>query len=245
MGVFFTIMEGFGSFGFSDKSSAVRKKRSNTSRRPRNDSQIPSDYRDISSLSSTPPSDNVSKVSSDENNDYGSVSHKKEVNLNLCSKRALPINLTEVESGRNDFGFGESDDASVDGSFRGSTEQIHSVVDSKRHSEGVLAPADWKGTSKMGHFGVVSDGLENENKVKKVKLKVGGVIRTIHAKSISDGASGVGSSSTKASRVSDVPRPRQKSNGQVSRNINLFSKIVESASIICNTVWLVSMVLRN
>ena len=67
----------------------------------------------------------------------------------------------------------------------------------------------------MGHFGVVSDGLENENKVKKVKIKVGGVIRTINAKSISDGAPGVGSSATKASRVSDAARLQQKLIGQV------------------------------
>jgi hypothetical protein len=212
-------MEGFGSFGFSDKSSAVRKKRSNTSRRPRNDSQHPSDYQDISPLSSTPPSDNVSKVSSDENNDYVSVSRKKEINLNLCSTRALSINIAEAESGQNmikneDGGFGESDEASNNGSFRGSNEHIHGGVESKRHSEGVLAPADWKGTSKVGPFGVVSDGLENENKVKKVKLKVCGVTRTIHAKSISDGASGVGSSATKASHISDATRLQPKLIGQ-------------------------------
>ncbi|KAF5454189.1 hypothetical protein F2P56_023872 [Juglans regia] len=209
-------MEGFGSFGFSDKNSAVRKKRSNTSHRPRNDSQMPSDYHDISSLSSTPPSDNVSKVSSGENNGYASISHKKEVNLNSCSTRPLSINIAEVESGRNGDGggFGESDEGSFNGSFRGSNEQVHSVVDSKGHSEGVLAPADWKGTSKMGLIGAVSDGLEYENKVKKVKLKVGGVTRTIHAKSISDGASGVGSHSTKASRISDAPSLRPKLIGQ-------------------------------
>ena len=188
----FANMEGFGSFGLSDKSSAVRKKRSNASRRLRNDSLLPSDYHDVSPLSSTPPSDNVSKVSSDENNEYGSVSRKKELNLNQCTARASSVNIGEAESGQNmikneDGGFGESDEASNNGSFRGSNEHIHSGVESKRHSEGVLAPADWKGKSKVGHFGVVSDGLENENKVKKVKLKVGGVIRTINAKSISDG----------------------------------------------------------
>ncbi|KAG7969411.1 hypothetical protein I3843_07G029700 [Carya illinoinensis] len=197
-------MEGFGSFGVSDKNSAVRKKRSNTSHRPRNDSQMPSDYRDISSLSSG------------ENNGYASFSHKKEINLNQCSTRPLSINIAEVESCRNEDGggFGESDEGSFNGSFRGSNEQVHSVVDSKRHSEGVLAPADWKGTSKMGLIGAVSDGLEYENKVKKVKIKVGGATRTIHAKSISDGASGVGSYSTKASRISDAPSLRPKLIGQ-------------------------------
>uniref|UniRef100_A0A2P2IPX7 INO80 complex subunit B-like conserved region domain-containing protein n=2 Tax=Rhizophora mucronata TaxID=61149 RepID=A0A2P2IPX7_RHIMU len=154
-------MEGF---GFSDASSAVRKKRSNTSRRPRNDSQIPSDYHDISSLSSTPPSD---------------------------------TNVLKYEDG----GFADSDEASNNGSFRGSTEQRHSRLGSTRCSEGVLAPANWRNTGSSARFGVATDGTGNENKVKKVKLKVGGMIRTINA--TSDGASAVGSSSTKSSRYPD------------------------------------------
>ncbi|CAN0897261.1 hypothetical protein LINGRAHAP2_LOCUS19018 [Linum grandiflorum] len=149
-------MEGF---GFSDASSAVRKKRSSTSRRPRPESQLPSDPYDVSSLSSTPPSDN---------------------------------NTLKADDG----GFVESDEASNNsGSFRGSNnDQRHSVADSRRCSEGVLAPANWKNTADAA-----SDGAANGNKVKKVKLKVGGVTRTINANSPSDGASGVGPSSTKSS----------------------------------------------
>ncbi|KAH7542953.1 hypothetical protein FEM48_Zijuj02G0130100 [Ziziphus jujuba var. spinosa] len=210
-----TAMEGYGSLGFSDVNSAVRKKRSNTFRRPRNDSQVPLDYRDISSLSSTPPSDDSSKGSSDDNNDFGSVSQRKEINLNQCGSRASFSNLAESESAKNvikneDGGFADSDEASNDGSFRGSNEQRNSGVDSRRSSKGVLAPANWKSTSKVGHSEVASDGLDNENKVKKVKLKVGGVTRTIQAKTISDGASAVGSSTTKSSHISGSPRPRQK-----------------------------------
>jgi INO80 complex subunit B len=77
-------------------------------------------------------------------------------------------------------------------------------------SQGVLAPANWKSTSSsLGHVGGFSDGVGNESKVKKVKLKVGGITRTITAKSASDGASAVavGSSSSKSSRF---PDPRQK-----------------------------------
>lgn len=202
--------------GFSDVNSAVRKKRSNTFRRPRNDSQVPLDYHDISSLSSTPPSDDLSKGSSDDNNDFGSISQKKEINLNECSTRASFSNVAEYESAKNvikneDGGFADSDEASNSGSFRGSNEQRNIGVDSGRSSKGVLAPANWKSTSKVGrHTEVVSDGLDNENKVKKVKLKVGGVTRTIQAKTISDGASAVGSSTTKSSRISDGPRPPQK-----------------------------------
>lgn len=210
-----TDMEDFGSLGLSDVSSAVRKKRSNTFRRPRNDSQLPLDYRDISSLSSTPPSDDISKGSSDDNNDCGPISRKREINLNQCSGGVSCSNIAESESAKNvikieDGGFAESDEASNNGSFRGSNEQRHGGVDSRRCSKGLLAPANWKSTSEVGHFEVVSDGLDNENKVKKVKLKVGGVTRTIQAKTISDGASAVGSSTTKYSRISDVPRPWQK-----------------------------------
>ncbi|KAJ6876616.1 hypothetical protein NC651_029575 [Populus alba x Populus x berolinensis] len=163
---FVLFMEGF---GFSDSNSAVRKKRSNTSRRPRNDSHTPSDYIDVSSLSSTPPSE---------------------------------TNMMKNEDG----GLGESDEASNNCSFRGSNEQRHSGVDSRRSSEGVLAPANWKSTTSSGHVGGFSDGVGNESKV-KVKLKVGGITRTINAKSASDGASAVGSSSSKSSRF---PDPRQK-----------------------------------
>ncbi|KDP23390.1 hypothetical protein JCGZ_23223 [Jatropha curcas] len=169
-------MEGF---GFSDASSAVRKRRSSTFRRPRNESQPPSDYQDISSLSSTSPSDS-------------------ELHLLIMDSESAQ-NTMKPEDGV----FAESDEASNNGSFRGSNEQRHSGVDSRRCSEGVLAPANWKNSSNLGQCKAVSDGVGNENKVKKVKLKVGGITRTINAKSASDGASAVGSSSTRSSRFQD------------------------------------------
>ncbi|KAF4354006.1 hypothetical protein G4B88_011169 [Cannabis sativa] len=203
-------MEGFGGLGVSDGNSAVRKKRSNASRRPRNESAMPLDYREHSSLS------DGSKGSSDEDNGYGAVTRKKEMNLNLCSSRASFFNNAESESSKNvikneDGGLLDSDEASNNGSFRGSSnEQKHNGIDSKRCSKGVLAPANWTSSTNVGHFESISDDLDNENKVKKVKLKVCGVTRTIHANSISDGASAVGSSTTKSSHVSYAPRPRQK-----------------------------------
>ncbi|KAJ8771841.1 hypothetical protein K2173_027018 [Erythroxylum novogranatense] len=156
-------------FGFSEARSAIRKKRSNTSRRPRSDSQQPSDYYDISSLSSTPPSD---------------------------------TNIVKHEEGL----FGESDEASNNGSFRGSNDQRHSRQDSRRCSEGVLAPANWKSSGGSVHSGVCPDGVGCETKVKKVTLKVGGITRTttINPKSTSDGASAAGSSSTRSSHYPDL-----------------------------------------
>lgn len=208
-------MKGLGGLGLSDVNSAIRKPRSNASRRPRNDSQVLLDYQDNSSLSSTPPLDDVNKGSNDVKYEYNSISPQKEIDLNICSSKASFFNEVESESVKNvvsnvDGEFADSDEASNNCSFRGSNEQRHSGVNYKTHSESAIAPANWKSVSEVGHGDVPLDALDNENKVKKVKLKVGGVTHTVHAKSISDGASVVGSSTTKSSRISDAPRPRRK-----------------------------------
>ncbi|KAJ4956664.1 hypothetical protein NE237_013447 [Protea cynaroides] len=240
-GFTFSPMEGFSGSSFDGVGSTVRKKRSNTFRRPRPDSQSLPDTRDHSPLSSTPPSDDVSKVSSDENTGYDGSSQKKEFSLNQYASRMPSSGRTDGETApkkiRKDEGaFGEYDIFYGNGSSKGSNDNGRSGSDSKRCSEGVLAPANWKSTNKVkesselqsrktdghigsgksgesrnsGQSGVGSDGIGNESKLKKVKLKVGGVTRTIHAKSTSDVASGGGSSSMKSSRSSDVPRPRQR-----------------------------------
>ena len=194
-------MEDFGGTRFDGLSNAVRKKRSLTSRRPRPDSQPVPDGHDLSPLSSTPPSDDVSRVSSEENaeDDKSSKISRRDGGFNVFYNN---------EPGR-------------------------SGLHNKRCSEGVLAPANWKGSSKskdsleselgnadlysgsnpdslsLGQFGISQDGLGNENRVKKVKLKVGGVTRTIQANSASNSASGSGSTA-KSSRSSDASRPCQK-----------------------------------
>lgn len=199
-------MEAFRGFGFSSISNNIKRKRSSTSRRPRTDSQP---FPDISSLSSTPPS-------SDENTGFGTHSWKKELNLNQCSSRASFSSFCEAEIARKitktvDGGYVESNEAGAGGSSR-----------DVRCSEGVLAPANWKSvnqisgrtncTSNSAQPASVSDGQGNENKLKKVKLKVGGVTRTIHAQATPDGVDGnsVGGSSTNLSNISDAPRPRRK-----------------------------------
>lgn len=112
-------------------------------------------------------------------------------------------------------GSGESDEASDNGSFLGSIEQRHSGDNPKRHSEGVLAPANWRSTNNVGHSGTASDGLGTETKVKKVKLKVGSITRTINTKSIPDATGGAGSPSAKSYHYSDASRQRQKFSFQV------------------------------
>ena len=199
-------MESFGHLRFGDTSKTVTKKRSNSTRRPRYDSQQFPD-RDNSSLSSTPPSDSVSKASSDDNTGrHGTNPRKKELYLNQGSSRASSTNLTEAETVTNteDAGFGEFSEARV---------QSCSGIDSKRSSEGsrnAQLNRRVSGNYSSRQSGVFSEAPHNGNKLKKVKLKLGGVTRTINPISTYDGASVGGSSSTKSSRSSDAPRPRQK-----------------------------------
>ena len=220
-------MEDLGGTRFDGLSHAVRRKRSRTSRRPRPDSQPVSEGHELSPLSSTPPSEDAGKASSDEIAGYDTNSKRKEFNLNHCVSQASSAAGAEDDKSHRK--------SKKDGGFHAfySNEPGRSGLYNKRCSEGVLAPANWKGSSKskdsfesesrnadmyggrnpeslsLGQFGVTQDGLGNENRVKKVKLKVGGVTRTIQANSSSNGASGSGST-TKSSRSSDASRPRQK-----------------------------------
>ncbi|KAK6286023.1 hypothetical protein POUND7_012202 [Theobroma cacao] len=204
-------MEEFSGTRFDGMNNAVRKKRTQTSRRPRPDSQSFAESQDHSPLSSTPPSDDVSKVSSDENAGGDANSKRKEFNLNQCVWISPAVGVEGEKTNKR---------KKEDGGFNAfyNNEPGRSGSNNKRSSEGVLAPANWKSTSKAkewsvsesrnvdiyggrnGEFqssvqGAVIDG--NESKVKKVKLKVGGITRTIHANSAANGMPGSGSSTRK------------------------------------------------
>lgn len=206
---------------FDGIGNAVRKKRSQTSRRPKADSQQFADRRDHSSLSTTPPSDDASRASSEENVD--SNSRRKEFNLNQCVSRVS--SAPRAESGKVRI---RNNGAGVFNTFY-SNDRGQSAINNKPSSEGMLAPANWKSTSKVKecldsdsrsvniytgkngeHLGAVLDAVGNENKVKKVKLKVGGVTRTIHANSSTNDAS-----SMKNPRSLDTSKTRQKQSLQV------------------------------
>ncbi|GMH20905.1 hypothetical protein Nepgr_022747 [Nepenthes gracilis] len=181
-------------------SSTVRKKRSHTFRRPRPESRSFPESRDVSSLSSTPPCDDVSKASSDENIGADNGSSRKEINLNQCAAECeKPNKRSKKEDVRLDVLYANSES-------RDSTKSNRGGLTHKRSSEGVLAPANWKNRSRVKESsesqlrtGLSHDGLGNENKVKKVTLKVGGVTRTIDA-----------NSSGKSSRSSEIVLPQQK-----------------------------------
>ncbi|KAK4739387.1 hypothetical protein R3W88_003084 [Solanum pinnatisectum] len=191
-------MENFSGFGLGN---TFRKQRTDLYRRPQKESQLNLDCRDNSSISSTPPSDSLSKASSCDNADYGNIS------------RTSYSNLSEAEAAgglgaeRGNSGYSCSSD----------TEQKDGQIDMSRFSEADLTTSrveDPKSGTVMcsdhsGLPGVVSDGAGNDTKVKKVKLKVGGVTRTIHT-------SVAGSSSTKSSSSSDAPQtwqPKQNTGG--------------------------------
>ncbi|XVF72752.1 hypothetical protein PTKIN_Ptkin12aG0145600 [Pterospermum kingtungense] len=224
-------MEEFSGTRFDGVNNAVRKKRSQTSRRPRPDSLSMAESQDHSPLSSTPPSDDVSKVSSDENAGGDAISKRKEFNVNQHVPRISPAVGVEVEKAHKR--------KKEDGGFNAfyNNESGRSGSSSKRSSEGVLAPANWKTTSKekewselesrnVDIYGGCNEEIHssvqgavidvNESKVKKVKLKVGGVTRTIHANSTANGLAGNGSSTRKNNHqgsTDDGHSPQDKKSG--------------------------------
>ncbi|CAA6664285.1 unnamed protein product [Spirodela intermedia] len=174
-------MDEFGVSGFNGVAAVAKRRRSTTSRRPRLDSQALLDGRDPSPPSTTPSSENASKNSTDGSSSHDTGFRRKEVNLN---------SLRPGSSGSN----------------------------APRSSEGVLAPASWKNIARNregppldGHVAGGKSSTEAQavdrsesapggvmkNRVRKVKLKVGGVTRTIHAKSNGDSSFEGGSSSSK------------------------------------------------
>ncbi|KAJ6334388.1 hypothetical protein OIU76_008130 [Salix suchowensis] len=197
-------MEVLGLSQFDTMGSAIRKKRSHISRRPK----VSQNNHDYSSLSISPPSGDGSKGSSDENADN---SRRKELNLNQSVSRVFSATRTESENVSYDSNSGKS------------------VINNKHFSEGALAPANWRSTSKLEECmdvesrtanvyserndgswsseqsGASLDALGNENKVKKAKCKVGGATRTINPNSTTNGLS-----SKENPRFTDTSRSRQK-----------------------------------
>lgn len=187
---------------------AVRKKRSQPSRRPKPkpDSQRFSGSHDHSLSSDTLLTDYARLDSSDEN---GDTNHRrKEFNLNQCMSRVFPAS----GEGALKAHARSKEDGELNASYNGDSTGSAMVIN-RRPSEGVLAPTNWKSTNKAKEcsgsgsrnvdtyngiegetlspeqFGVGVGASGNESRVKKVKLKVGGVTRTIHADSTSNGES--------------------------------------------------------
>lgn len=179
-------MEEYSGSRFDAISGAVRKKRSQPFRRPPPDSQT-YDESNVQSSSSPAPLSDDGKGSSDDTTGGHTNSRIKEFNLNQ--------GVVLVSSS----GGGEFNEHSASG------------ISNQRSSEGVLAPTKGKNTSagEADNYGLQNDGLESDTKVTKVKLKVGGITRTI---STSNYASESGSS-----RSSRAPDPSRRG-----KQVNLF-----------------------
>lgn len=191
---------------FEGIASTARKKRSQTSRRPKPESQPLAEGRNKSTLLAQQLPDDKAKISSDEKSGYGGSSKRKKVfNLNLCASRDSSVTKDEGEHAhkklKKDSGSSTLHNNSglkVDNEKGGGSNQNH-------HNGGLASSRN------SGSLGDAKEG-----KLKKVKLKVGGVTRTIqtkptsHAtKPTSHSASGNGSS-TKSAKTSTAPRPRPK-----------------------------------
>lgn len=193
-------MEGFGGSNF------VKKRRSVTSRRPRPDSQFVFEGRDASSYSSTPSSDNGSKLSPEQNLGYP---------LKLASVNNLEGLGSSRKVRKEERKYGDVSGFYGNESSRGG--QSGSGSDLKRYREGVLAPANSKNSGSVTALG---NSWSVENKPKKVKLKVGGVTRTFHPKPSSENdGSGY---SAKPSGSAETSRHGQKLILQVPRFIAFF-----------------------
>ncbi|KAE8660572.1 receptor-like serine/threonine-protein kinase ALE2-like isoform X1 [Hibiscus syriacus] len=155
--------------------NALKMKRSQPCRRRRPDSQSFSESQDHLPLLSTP-----------------------------CEQGFLLILVLKLK-------FEKTHKRKKDGGFNAfyENEPGRSGLNSKRTGKGVLAPGNWKSTSKGKEWSklesrdaeiqssvqAVTDS--NESKVKKVKLKVGGVMRTIHANLADNGLPVTASSARK------------------------------------------------
>ncbi|XP_076900446.1 uncharacterized protein LOC143554610 [Bidens hawaiensis] len=144
-------MDEFGSSRFEGTGNNIfKRKRTQTSRRPKPEAPALPENPDQVSLSSTPPSDDAGRISSDENA-VDANPKRKVFNLNQC------VTKSESEHSNKRDNNGDSIDANEGG---------------------------------------------NENKLRRVKLKLGGVTRTIQPK--------FNSSSSKISGSLDAPRARAK-----------------------------------
>ncbi|XP_055818040.1 uncharacterized protein LOC129887106 [Solanum dulcamara] len=182
-------MDESGGSRFEGLNATVRKKRSLMLRRPRPEKPFFHEGRDQSPL--TPVSDDFGRLSSDENTDDANAGRKM-FNLNHCMSRGSASRVDE------DYSFKKSKD--------GGSSLLYSNGDPGDFTYSQLG-------SSLRQPGNVQDGIGNDSKLKKVKLKVGGVTRTIQTKTDSHGTYGGGLSTTNA-RALDGSLPRQKLTSQ-------------------------------
>ena len=194
-------MEGCSSSRSDRIGTIFKKKRSHIPRPPRPESQPLSNERDISPLSSSPSSNYVKAGSSDEISGGDHILRGKELSLSPCVSSFPAASVLDGEKHRKNY----KEDIRLNELYsnsgpRYSSEQGHSGSNHIRSRECVLALEDWKITNrakeslepqktmklnrKKGEItGPSPDVLGNNTKLKRLKLKVGGAMRTIDGNS--------------------------------------------------------------
>ncbi|CAN6469055.1 unnamed protein product [Victoria cruziana] len=141
-------MDGAGGLTF-DGATAVRKRRSFSSRRPRSDSQFFHDGHEFPSFSPTLGSD--PKAASDDNSGDDTTYKQKELkSINSLESEGTPWTSSsdDSKSRQNSEAIEDFDDIPMRASekYYGSS-AARNTSEFKRSSEGVLAPANWKSSS--------------------------------------------------------------------------------------------------
>ncbi|URE02783.1 PAPA-1-like conserved region [Musa troglodytarum] len=185
-------MEGFGGPRFVGLDTVVKKRRS--ARRPRPNAQLTFDACNISPLLSAPSLSNSRNFSADDDGGSETFFRRKEVYLNGPSPRSLAINLAPSRK------------VTKDGK---ALQELAIVMQSGSPDTGLGKSGEDFG---MDHLGEAHH-ITSESKLRKVKLKVGGVTRTIHAKSDLQSSSDK-SSLAKPLRFLEAPRHHLKLNSQ-------------------------------
>ncbi|XP_020085729.1 calponin homology domain-containing protein DDB_G0272472-like [Ananas comosus] len=174
-------MEGSGPSRFDISNGVSKKRRTINSRRPRPASVFGAEA-DISPPSSTPSSDNTSKISG-----YDSSSRRKEVNLSRIESSSIPRSFKKEDK---KFGalesFYRTDASRVNSDKAGSKSELKRCKTKEKIGVGSGPDAGYvrksgKGEDLGRNVGVVNGSAENN--LTRVTLRVGGVTRTINTKS--------------------------------------------------------------
>ncbi|KAF5207462.1 Hit zinc finger and papa-1-like domain-containing protein [Thalictrum thalictroides] len=204
-------MEGFVGSLIKAGDSTVKKKRSKISRGPRSESFPVS--RGVLSLSSAPLSNIVSKRFNDENTDCDTISHQEEYNQNQCAVKFPSANRETTEAAcksirHDDKGSEKPNGINGNDGLKNIDDWGKREGNSKCGNEGIFrtdvfkAGGNFEMLSRKGEtcmdIGKTSEnrsmgnlnGLGNQNNIRKVKLKMGGITRTLHTNSSSDGSAG-------------------------------------------------------
>jgi hypothetical protein len=178
-------MEGRGNPPLGTTDAVIKKPRSVASRKPRSAEQLASEYNGMSA-----PSRNISQ--DDDTGAEAGGHRRKELYLNSPEMKGSMAHKNDVSRKirREDTSGGDYD---------GHSRSSKSKDAARRGSDGVLAlecTTRRSGSPDNPRLVPRDGGVHGENSIRKVKLKVGGITRTIHTKAAQEaGGSGISATS--------------------------------------------------